>query len=154
MSVEITRNAKNSISIQTPMMPAAGTFGFGDVYRDIIKVDLLGAIVTSPVTYEPWHPATGTKVVPLDSGVLVHTGLPNPGLHKTLKTYRNLWSMMPIPVILHLVATTPEQIRKSISRIDEEECIAGIELGLNDDISAQEAVKLVETAVSRGENRC
>lgn len=151
MSVEITRNNKNSITVQTPVMPASGTFGYGDVYRDLINIEKLGAIVTSPVTYEPWHLASGTRVVPLDAGVLVHTGLPNPGLNKVLKQYRNLWSSYPVPVILHLVATTTDQIRKSVSRLDEEDCIAGIELGLNDDISANEAERLVKAATGKAE---
>jgi dihydroorotate dehydrogenase (NAD+) catalytic subunit len=54
-------------------------------------------------------------------------------------------------VILHLVATTPEQIRKSVSRLDEEECVAGIELGLNDDIGIDEAERLVKAATSKAE---
>jgi dihydroorotate dehydrogenase (NAD+) catalytic subunit len=94
-------------------MPAAGTFGYGDVYTDLIKTDKLGAVVTNPVTYLPWRPATGTRVISLDAGVLMHTGLPNRGLSKTLEQYRALWSGLPLPVILHLVATDLEQIRKA-----------------------------------------
>jgi dihydroorotate dehydrogenase (NAD+) catalytic subunit len=151
MSVEITRSGKNTITVQSPVMPAAGTFGYGDVYRDVINIEKLGAIITSPVTYEPWNPATGTRVIPVDGGVVVHTGLPNAGLNKTLKNHRNLWSVYPCPVILHLVATTSEQIRKSVSRLDEEDCIAGVELGLNDDIGIDEAERLVKAATSKGE---
>lgn len=53
MSVEITRPGKNTLVIETPVMPASGVFGFGDVYRDLIEVDRLGAIVTNPVTFLP-----------------------------------------------------------------------------------------------------
>ncbi|MBC8100927.1 MAG: tRNA-dihydrouridine synthase [Armatimonadetes bacterium] len=151
MSIEISRNSKGSITLQTPVMPAAGTFSYGEVYRDLINLEKLGALVTSPVTYEPWTPANGTRVVPLESGVLVHTGLPNLGLNKVLKNYRNLWAAYPVPVILHLVATTVEQVRKSVARLDEEECIAGIELGLNDDVGINEAERLVKAATSMGE---
>ncbi len=153
MAIDITRSAKNPISVQSPVMPAAGTFGYGELYGDLINIEKLGAIVTNPVTYEPWRPASGTRVIPLDPypGVLLHTGLPNPGLSKTLKNHRNMWAVSAVPVILHLVATTVDQIRKSVARLDEEECIAGIELGLNDGMHRSEALALVDAAISRSE---
>ncbi len=151
MTVELTRPGKHMLTITTPVMPAAGIFGYGDVYRDLINFDKLGAIVTNPVTYEPWSPATGTRIVPLSAGVLVHTGLPNTGLSKTLGRFRNLWSMLPVPVILHLVGTTPDQVRKAVQRLDEEEAIAAVELGLADDINRRDAVELVRAAVEHFE---
>jgi len=151
MTIEITRPGKNSLEVQTPVMPAAGTFGYGDVYRDFINVEKLGAIVTNPITYESRSPASGTRVVPLDAGILVHTGLPNPGLNKVLKRYRNLWLMLPLPIIVHLVGTTADQVRKSVSRLDGEESVNAIELGLNDDISWKEAEELVKAAVEKTE---
>jgi dihydroorotate dehydrogenase (NAD+) catalytic subunit len=146
MAVEITRPGKNSLVIECPVMPAAGTVGFGDVYRDLIQFEKLGALVTNPVTYAPWSPATGTRIVPLDAGMLLHTGLPNPGLNKVVTKYRGLWSNMPLPIILHLVASTPEHIRKAANRLESETAVDAIELGLNDDMSWKEAEALVKAA--------
>lgn len=151
MSVEITRPGKTSLILSTPVMPAAGTLGYGDVYKDMIHMDKLGALVTNPVTYDAWSPASGTRVVPLDSSVLLHTGLPNPGLNKVLKQYRNQWAASPIPVIVHLVATGHQHVRKGAARLDEEECVAALELGLNDDISWRDAEALVSAAVEKTE---
>jgi dihydroorotate dehydrogenase (NAD+) catalytic subunit len=151
MAVEITRPGKHSLILETPVMPAAGTFGFGEVYRDFVEIEKLGAVITAPVTYEPWSPATGTRVVPLDAGILVHTGLPNPGLNKILKEKRKLWHSLPLPVILHLVGTADEHVRKSAARIDEEDSIDAIELGLYDDISWKDASLIVRAAVSKTE---
>ena len=151
MAIEITRSGKHSLTVETPVMPAAGTLGFGDEYRKLINMDKLGAFVTNPVTYEPWSPSSGTRIVPLDAGVLVHTGLPNPGLSRVLKTYRDVWGGMPMPVILHLVATSPEQVRKCASRLDEEETVDAIELGLPDDLDWQDAAALVSAATRRAE---
>ncbi len=147
MPVEITLPGKDSLILETPVMPAAGTFGFGDVYKGIVNIDRLGAIVTNPVTYQPWHPASGTRVIPLDAGVLVHTGLPNPGISKTLKKYRMAWSKLEVPIILHIVATTPEDIAKCARRVEAEDVIAGVELGLNDDMGPQTAIEMVKALV-------
>src|SRR5690606_3097580 len=51
MSILLTRPGKHSLIVETPVMPAAGTFGFGEQYRSLIDVDKLGALVTNPVTY-------------------------------------------------------------------------------------------------------
>ena len=149
MSFVITRIGKNTLELQTPVMSAAGVFGYGEVYRDFIHLDKLGAIVTHPITYDQWEPAKGARVVPLDAGVLLHTGIPNPGLNKALRRYRNLWAMLPVPVIVHFVATTIEQIRKGVARLDEEECVAAIELGLPDDIGRENAAEIVQAAVAK-----
>jgi dihydroorotate dehydrogenase (NAD+) catalytic subunit len=149
MTIVLTRPAKRVLEVNSPVMPAAGTFGYGERYRDLVNFDKLGAIVTNPITYEAWSPATGTRVVPLDAGVLMHTGLPNPGLNKALRRHRNLWTLLPVPVIVHLVATSVDHIRKCAARLDEEDSVAAIEIGLNDDITAHEAEALIDAAVSR-----
>lgn len=144
--IELTRPGKHSLTIETPVMPAAGTMGFGDLYRDLIDIEKLGAFVTNPVTYQPWSPATGTRVVPLDAGILMHTGLPNPGLSKIIGKYQGLWRTLPLPVIVHLVGTTFDDVRRCADQIDREESLAALELGLNDDISAYDAERMVRAA--------
>ena len=146
MVIEIARPGKNSLLLSTPVMPAAGTFGFGDAYRRLVNFDKLGAIVTNPVTVEEWHPASGTRVVPLDAGILVHTGLPNPGLERVVLRYRPVWERMPTPIILHLLGTSVEHMRRARELLDEVDVVAAIELGLDDEISYGEAVDLTREA--------
>lgn len=151
MAIEITRPGKNTIILEAPVMAAAGILGFGDLYRDLIDFEKLGAFVTNPVTYTPWRPSIGNRVVPLPAGTLVHTGIPNPGISKVLAKYRNLWEAMPMPVIMHIAATSLEHARKCASRIDAETAIDGIELGLNDDVTWDEVEQMVSATVRNTE---
>ncbi len=146
MSYEITRPGKYSLALDTPVMPAAGTVGFGDNYKKLVNYEKLGAVVTNPVTIEKWNPATGTRLVSLDAGVLVHTGLPNPGLNRVVKQYRAVWAKLPVPVIMHLVGTTVDHMERAGRRLDEVEQIDAVEIGLNDDISEDDAFALIEAA--------
>lgn len=146
MAIEIARPGKQSLIVSTPVMPAAGTVGFGDRYKALLDFEKLGALVTNPVTVEPWRPASGTRIVPLDAGVLVHTGLPNPGLAKVIRQNRRVWAGLPIPVILHLVGTSAAQMKRAVELIDEAEEIAAVELGLGDDIEEAETIELVYAA--------
>ena len=149
--IQLTRMGKHSLFVNNPVMPAAGTAGFGNNYRALIDTEKLGAFVTNPVTLEPWSPASGTRVVPLDAGVLIHTGLPNDGISKTIKAYRHVWASMAMPVIVHLVATTPDDVQRAIARSAPAESIAAIELGLEDDISWRDAHDLVRAATDHSE---
>ena len=146
MAIEITRPGKNSIIVSTPVMPAAGIVGFGDSYRRLIDYEKLGAIITNPVTIDQWNPATCTRIVSLDAGILVHTGLPNPGLARVIKQNINVWRKLPVPVIVHLVATSARQIKQAGDMLDPLDEVAGVELGLPDDISEDAAFDLVRSA--------
>jgi dihydroorotate dehydrogenase (NAD+) catalytic subunit len=149
--IELTRAGKNSLLVETPVMPAAGTFGFGDSYRDLVNVEKLGAVVTNPVTYQPWNPASGTHVVPLAAGVLMHTGLPNPGIKKVIGKYRGIWEKLPVPLILHIVASSPADIQRCAETADQEESIAALELGLSDDIPVKDVAWAIKAAVDHCE---
>ena len=148
---QITRAGKGSLVLDTPVMPAAGTVGFSDEYRAFVKLEKLGALVTNPVTVYPRNPASGTRVVKIDAGILVHSGLPNPGLEKVIQENRAAWGKLPVPIILHLIAAMPEEIERAIARIDEEDNIDAVELGISDDMSPREAALLVKTAIERSE---
>lgn len=138
MPVRISKPGKYSLSLDTPVMNAAGIMGFGDHYRTLVDFEQFGAFVTNPITYSPWTPAIGTRVIPLASGALVHTGLPNPGSSKLLTLYRALWARLPIPVIAHVVAHVPDEMAMCIAMLDREESIAAMEIGLGDDLSPAE----------------
>lgn len=144
--IRITRPGKYALTIDSPVMTASGVMGFANAYFKVINVSKLGAYVTNPMTLEPWSPATGTRVVPIDAGVLLHTGLPNPGLSKTIKEFKSVWRDMGIPVIAHLVATEPDHVEKAMQGIDREETLHAVELGLDDDIEWEHAARLVRAA--------
>ncbi len=146
MALEITGSGKNPLRVETPVMPAAGTLGFGDRYKSLVDLGKLGALVTNPVTVEPWRPAAGPRLVPLDAGILVHTGLPNPGLKSVIRKYRRRWATLGIPVILHLAGSTVPRLREAVRLLDEVDEIDALELGLDDGIGARAATQLVAEA--------
>lgn len=149
--IQITKTGKHSLIVNSPVMAASGTMGMINTYSNLINTEKLGAYITNPITYEPWSPATGTRVVPLDAGVLVHTGLPNAGLRRTIKEFHHAWGASPAPVIVHLVATTEAHIRKGMQLLDQVESVAAIELGLDDDITWQDAETFVRAATTEAE---
>lgn len=150
--IQLTRTGKNTLVIENPVMPAAGSFGFdGSAYHDLIDLSKLGALVTNPVTWKARHVAHGPRVVPLPSGVLVHTGLPNPGIRRVIKTAGAAWARSEIPVIVHVVATTPDDVARCAGVLEGLEGVAGIELGLHDRATHRDIQLFIQAAESTTE---
>ncbi len=151
MTIRISKSGKSTLTVETPVMNATGILGFGDQYRDLIDLSKLGAFVTNPITYAPWSPATGTRAIPMDSGMLLHTGLPNPGAKKIIAHNREVWAKLGVPVIAHIVAHSPEDMASCVRIVDREEAISAIEIGLADDISPAEVEWFLHAALQRTE---
>lgn len=145
--LEITA-AKGSLRLSVPLMNAAGTLGFASEAARLLDLSLLGAFVTNPISHRPRRAAVGTRVVPLDSGVVVHTGLPNPGLSKAHRRYAAKWKMLPTALILHLIANQPDEISDSAAFLDNLDEVQAIELGIAD-LATHRDVKLIVSAARR-----
>lgn len=139
-------NGKQSLQLSTPVIGASGCFGYANEYGRLIRLDKLGALVTNPVSLKPRRVSHGTRVVALDSGVMLHTGLPNPGLYKVIQQYAIKWKNLPTKVILHLIVSTVEGLTQCLHIAEQHDAIAAIELGLSDDSTYREVRQLVATA--------
>ena len=69
------------LNLKNPIMPASGTFGFGDI-ASANKFDFnkLGALVVKTTTLEPRDGNPDPKIAVIDNGVLNAVGLQNPGV--------------------------------------------------------------------------
>lgn len=145
--IQLTRTGKNPLVIENPVIAAAGMVGFdGAAFRDLVDWTKVGALVTSPVTWRSRHVAHGPRVVPLPSGVLVHTGLPNPGISRVIRDYAARWSRALAPVIVHVAVTTPADVEHCLVALDRCDGLAGIELGLHDQAAPADIARLLKIA--------
>ncbi|MCK4473058.1 MAG: dihydroorotate dehydrogenase, partial [Anaerolineae bacterium] len=65
-------------------------------------------------------------------GVLLHTGLANPGVAAVVRRYSRAWARSPVPVIVHVAGTSPNEAASCCWRLASIEAVASIELGLPD----------------------
>jgi len=136
--VDLAPNHKTGLVLANPVMPAAGCFGFGTEYAHLVEVEALGAVVVGPVTARPRRGAKPPRTLPLPSsqgglgGVLLHTGLANPGVAAVVRRYGRAWARSPVPVIVHVAGTSPDEAASCCQRLASIEAVAGIELGLPD----------------------
>jgi len=137
-AVDLAPGHKVGLTLANPVMPAAGCFGFGKEYDQLVEVEALGAVVVGPVTARPRRGAAPPRTLPLPpsqrgpGGVLLHTGLANPGVAAVVRRYGRAWARSPVPVIVHVAGTSPNEAASCCQRLASVEAVAGIELGLPD----------------------
>ena len=129
---------KRDLYFNKPIMNAAGSLGFAPDTRLGVALEAFGAFVTNPLSLRPRLPTAQPAVLPYPGGFLLHTGLPNPGIHAALKKYAAKWTRAHLPVIVHLMADRPEETQTMVRMLESQENVMGVELGfaplLADDI--------------------
>jgi dihydroorotate dehydrogenase (NAD+) catalytic subunit len=142
-AVELAPNHKVGLLLANPVMPAAGCFGFGTEYAHLVEADPLGAVVVGPVTAGPRRGAAPPRAVPVSGGVLLHTGLANPGVAAIVRRHARVWARSPVPVIVHVAGTSPDEAASCCRRLSRVEAVAGIELGLPDTADPEDVAAIV-----------
>lgn len=151
MPMRITRMSKTPLVVGTPVMNAAGVLGFSDAYKGLIDLGSLGAFITNPITYSARSAANGTRMIPLTAGVLMHTGLPNPGVRTLIREHQSAWERMNIPIIAHIAVTTPDDLRACVRDLEQIDAIAAFEVGFHDQITPAEMEWFLRAARGKAE---
>lgn len=127
-------------------MPATGVWGHSDVFRRLIPLAALGAVVTNPITAHPRRGAVPPRAVRIPGGLLLHTGLDNPGVATVIRRNYKRWENSPVPVIAHVVGVNLDEATACVERLSGVESVSGIELGLPDSLAIEDAIDII-TAV-------
>ncbi len=130
--------SKRGLNFPKPLMNAAGMFGFAPDSRFPLNWSEFGSFITNPLSLRPRKPAVEPALVEHPGGLLLHSGLPNPGFSQVLKQYSAKWARSSLPVIVHLMADRPEETQRMIRQLESVENVMAVELGfaplLADDI--------------------
>lgn len=144
--LELAPNHKTGLALRSRAVAASGCWGFADEYAGLVDFAQLGAFITNPLTYAPRQPAAARAALPFPGGVLLHTGLPNPGLRSAVQTYAAKWARMPCPVIVHLALNSGAEVTQCLALLEQLENVAALELGFRADEHAHTISELVRAA--------
>ncbi len=123
-------SGKQDLIVDPPIMNSAGILGFTPDAKIPYDPSTLGAFVTHPISLKRRVPASPPRFEEYPGGILIHSGLPNPGIKGALKTYRKTWEGFSKPIILHLICDHAGEMAGIVERLeDEEDVIQGLEVG-------------------------
>jgi dihydroorotate dehydrogenase len=124
-------SGKQDLIINPPIMNSAGILGFIPDDNYPFGLNHLGAFVTHPISLKRRQPAQPPHFERFPGGALLHTGLPNPGIRKALHDHRNHWEMHSQPVILHILANDPQDMKAIVEQLDAiDHPVQALEIGL------------------------
>ncbi len=118
------------ISMDTPVMTASGTFGFGEEFEDFADLAELGAVVVKGTTLYPRRGNEGVRIAETPSGMLNSIGLENPGVEYFLQSILPRISKYHMNVIVNISGSSAEEYGKLAERLDVPG-VAAIELNVS-----------------------
>ncbi len=139
--------AREELTLGSPWINAAGSLGFapgGDWPVPIPQ----GAFVTNPISLRTRAPAEDRTLIEYPGGFLLHTGVVNPGLGEVIKRYASRWARSMLPVWVHLLADSPEDVLQMVQELESLEGVTAIVLGVPPRTYGEQALSLVAAAGS------
>lgn len=119
------------LDLKNPIMPASGTFGFGEEYAELYDLDLLGAIVTKATTLNPRLGNDTPRIAETYGGMLNAIGLQNPGIELVIKNKLSFLSKYKTPIIVNIAGSDIDEYIEVAKKISKVSCVSAIELNIS-----------------------
>ncbi len=117
------------IKMNTPILAASGTFGFGEEFTDFVDLEKLGGVMVKCITLKPRAGNKGVRITETPAGMLNCIGLENPGVEKFLtEILPRIKNKM--NVIVNISGNSVEDYGE-LAKILDVEGVAAIELNIS-----------------------
>ncbi|PLX74306.1 MAG: dihydroorotate dehydrogenase [Desulfuromonas sp.] len=119
------------IKMRNPVMPASGTFGYGEEYEPFLDLERIGAIVTKGLSLKSKAGNPTPRIAETISGMLNAIGLQNVGVDAFIKHKTPFLRKIDTPTIVNFFGNTLDEYGEVASRLNEIEEIDGVELNIS-----------------------
>ena len=102
--------------------------------------------ITNPLSRRPRSPAGLRAAISYPGGLLLHSGLPNPGFHSILRKVSAQWARSPLPVWVHLIPGSPAETAEMVRELEEVEGVAAVEIGLEPGLESAAVLDILSAA--------
>lgn len=126
MAVEIA-----GLQLKNPVMPASGTFGYGEEYAPYLDLNRLGAIVTKGLSLKPKAGNATPRICETVSGMLNAIGLQNVGIEAFVQHKMPFLEQFDSPVIVNFFGNTLDEYVEVAARLEDVPGVAGLEMNIS-----------------------
>lgn len=120
------------LTLDNPVIPASGTFGFGKEFKDYYDINILGSFSFKGTTKEARFGNPTPRIAECKNGMINAVGLQNPGVHHVIehelpemKTYFHK------PVIANVSGFSVEEYAYTCALLDKEEQVGILEVNVS-----------------------
>lgn len=126
MDVEVA-----GLKFRNPVMPASGTFGYGEEYAPYLDLNQLGAIVTKGLSLNPKAGNPTPRIAETTGGMLNAIGLQNVGVDAFISQKMPFLEQFDTPVIVNFFGNTGEEYGEVAARLNDVPGVAALEMNIS-----------------------
>lgn len=133
-SIETSPNLEVDIAglkLKNPVMPASGTFGYGEEFASYLDLEQLGAIVTKGVSLHPKAGNPTPRIAETPAGMLNAIGLQNVGIEAFATRKIEFLQAVSTPVIVNFFGNTLEEYIEVAERLSGIPRVDAVELNIS-----------------------
>ena len=120
------------ITLDNPIIPASGTFGFGYEFAELYDINVLGTFSFKGTTLEPRFGNPTPRIAECASGMLNAVGLQNPGVDKVIsEELPKLFRVFHKPVMANVSGFSLDEYVETVRRLDTVEGIGWFEVNIS-----------------------
>ena len=122
----------SGITLDNPLIPASGTFGFGYEFAELYDINMLGSFSFKGTTKEPRFGNPTPRIAECYSGMINSVGLQNPGIEKVIsEELPKLKKCFNKPVVANISGFAIDEYVYCCEKIDKEEQVGIIEVNIS-----------------------
>ncbi|MBR0160038.1 MAG: dihydroorotate dehydrogenase [Oscillospiraceae bacterium] len=120
------------IEIDNPLIPASGTFGYGQEYAELYDINCLGTFSFKGTTLEPRFGNPAPRIAEAPAGLLNSVGLQNPGVRKVIEEeLPKLRTVFRKPVIANVSGFSIDEYVTVCEKLNREEQVGWLEVNVS-----------------------
>ncbi len=120
-----------NLKLDYPVMPASGTFGYGEEFFEIIEYNNFGALVTKGISLSPSKGNEMPRICETSCGMINSIGLQNVGYDKFIEAKMPFLKTLNKPVIVNFYGSSIEEYAELAKKLGETEGISAIEANIS-----------------------
>ena len=127
-----TKVSLSGLIFDNPVIPASGTFGFGQEYKDFYDINILGSISIKGTTVDYRFGNDTPRIAECTSGLINSVGLQNPGVNKVVsEELPNLAKIYKKKIIANISGFSIEEYVECAKKMDVVENVGIIEVNVS-----------------------
>lgn len=127
-----TQVTLSGLSLDNPIIPASGTFGYGYEFAELYDINLLGSFSFKGTTRLPRFGNATPRIAETPSGMLNAVGLQNPGIEKVIsEELPKLARCFHKPVIANISGFSADEYAYCCEQIDKQPQVGLIEVNIS-----------------------
>ncbi len=120
------------ISLDNPVIPASGTFGYGYEYAELYDINCLGTFSFKGTTKEPRFGNPTPRIAECTAGMINAVGLQNPGVEKVIsEELPKLKQYFHKPVMANISGFGVEEYAYTCQMLDSQEQVGWLEVNVS-----------------------